>query len=406
MLSGLTLLTLACTLALAAPMGLFCLEVLLSLWPRRGEERTASGAVRTAVVIPAHDEQAVLGQTLATLSPTLGRHDRILVVADNCSDNTAQLARDCGAQAIERENRLQRGKGYALDYGLQQLAFDPPDVVVFLDADCQVQPNTVGVLAQAAHEAQRPVQGLNLCDPDADAGPLQAISGLAFRFKNLVRTTGLIRLGGNCYLTGTGMALPWSLVSTAKLASGNVVEDMQLAIDLALAGTPPLYVPEARVDSPLPKPAAAARTQRTRWEHGHLSTILHQCPRLFVLALRAMRWDLLLLSLDLAVPPLSLLMLTWTVVAGLALLSGVITSQWQPAALAAAEGLGLALAVLAGWWVHCRKQVRFRLLATAPLYALHKLPIYLAFLKRRQQSWVRTQRPSTTVTGETKQASL
>ena len=118
--------------------------------------------------------------------------------------------------------------------------------------------------------------GLNLCDPDPHGSVLQIVSGLAFRFKNLVRTLGLVRLAGLNHLTGTGMALPWSLVERVKLADGNVVEDMQLGIDLALAGTPPLFLPEARVDSPLPQQKAAATTQRTRWEHGHLKTLLTQ----------------------------------------------------------------------------------------------------------------------------------
>lgn len=403
MMFGLTLLTLSLTLALAAPMGLFCLEVLLSLWPRPSRVWDCDAAVRTAVLIPAHDEEAVLGATLETLLPTLGPQDRVLVVADNCTDNTAEIAAAYGAQVIEREHRSQRGKGFALDCGLKQLAADPPEVVVFLDADCEVRSNTVPILAAAAQRMQRPVQGLNLCDPEPDAGPLQAISGLAFRFKNLVRTIGLIRLGGNCYLTGTGMALPWSLVSTAKLASGNVVEDMQLGIDLALAGRPPLYVPEARVDSPLPQRAQAARTQRTRWEHGHLRTILRECPRLVMLALRNLRWDVLLLALDLSIPPLSLLMMTWGAVAALAIGSGFLTNDWRAASIAAIEGLGLSAAVFAGWLVHCRRQVRFGSLISAPLYALSKLPIYLTFLTRRQQKWVRTERPANVIAGKAKQ---
>src|SRR5204863_7573367 len=122
--------------------------------------------------------------------------------------------------------------------------------------------------------------------PDPRGGVLQMISGLAFRFKNLIRTLGLVRLAGLNHLTGTGMALPWRLAQRAKLAAGNVVEDMQLGIDLALAGQSPMFLPEARVDSPLPQQRAAARTQRTRWEHGHLKTILKQTPRLLGLAIK------------------------------------------------------------------------------------------------------------------------
>ena len=258
------------TLPLCLLVGMFCLEVLLSLWPRQAQsvaELTADR--RLTVLIPAHNEAAVIGATLRTLLPTIPAGCRVVVVADNCSDDTAAVARGCGAEAIERTNADCRGKGFALDFGIQHLAKEPPEAVVFLDADCCVSPDTVRLLGAEAVATQRPVQGLNLCDPDPAGGVLQFISGLAFRFKNLVRTLGLVRLAGLNYLTGTGMALPWKLVEQSKLASGNVVEDMQLGIDCALAGSPPQFLPEARVDSPLPQQrrGADAAHQVGAWAH-------------------------------------------------------------------------------------------------------------------------------------------
>src|SRR5207247_758976 len=156
---------------------------------------------------------------------------------------TAAIAQGCGAEVIERHNDQQRGKGFALEFGIRHLQASPPDAVIFLDADCRVAKDTVRLLAAAAIGSQRPVQGLNLCDPDPSGGVLQLVSGLAFRFKNLVRTAGLVRLAGLNHLSGTGMALPWSLAERMKL-DGNVVEDMQLGIELTLMGKPPLFLPE------------------------------------------------------------------------------------------------------------------------------------------------------------------
>jgi cellulose synthase/poly-beta-1,6-N-acetylglucosamine synthase-like glycosyltransferase len=380
-------------LVICLPAAMFCLEVLLALAPRR---RTAASSLpvdaRLAVLIPAHNEQAVIEATLRTLVPTMPANSRVLVVADNCSDATALIARQCGAEAVERHDAERRGKGFALDFGLRHVSQDPPDVVVFLDADCRVAADTVRLLGAAAVATQRPVQGLNLCDPDLGGSSLQIVSGLAFRFKNLVRTLGLVRLAGLSYLTGTGMALPWPLVATTKFADGNVVEDMQLGIDLALAGRSPLFLPEARVDSPLPQQRAAARTQRTRWEHGHLKTILSQSPRLLGLAVKHRRLDLFWLALDLSIPPLSLL------VTGLAAATIVAVIAWLCGASGAPLGMLLsafglvAAAVFAGWAAHCRQQVPLLALLAAPLYALAKLPIYLAFLVKRQRQWVRTER--------------
>jgi cellulose synthase/poly-beta-1,6-N-acetylglucosamine synthase-like glycosyltransferase len=393
----LDLVLLVVALALLVPLAMFCLEVALSLVPARQVAVMAGADIRRAVLIPAHNEEAVLAATLRTLRPTLGPRDRVLVVADNCTDNTAVIAHGLGAEVLVRFHALRRGKGYALDFGLQHLALDPPDAVVFLDADCRVAPHTVEWLGAAACQLQRPVQGLNLCDPDPRAGALQAVSGLAFRFKNLVRTLGLMRLAGMCHLTGTGMALPWSLAGKSKLADGNVVEDMQLGIDHALAGAAPLFLPQARVDSPLPQQRAAARTQRTRWEHGHLRTLLQQSPRLVRLAGQHCRPALLSLAADLAIPPLSLLMTLW--LAGLVLCAGGISlgASPLPATLLAAGGGCLALAIFAGWLAHCRAVVPLRALFTAPLYACAKLPIYVSFMWKRQQTWVRTERDASTV---------
>lgn len=366
-------------------------EVLAALWPWRSESPPLV-APRLVVLIPAHNEAEVLAGTLRTLLPTVPAGGRVLVVADNCRDATAAIARECGAEVIERSDSQRRGKGYALDFGLKHLAADPPEAVVFVDADCRVRPDTVLRLAAAAATTGRPVQGLNLCDPDPNGGSLQIVSGFAFRFKNLVRALGLSRLCGTTHLTGTGMALPWKLLQTVDLASGNLVEDMQLSIDLLLRGERTLFLPSARIDSPLPQQAAAARTQRTRWEHGQVRTFRREAPRLAWQGLIRGRWDLLCLAADLTAPPLALFvhsLLFWTVVSALAALCGA--SPW-PLAVLLAAGMVLALAVGLGWFAYCRREAPWRALAWAPVYALSKLPIYLGLLGRGKTEWVRTER--------------
>ena len=99
------------------------------------------------------------------------------------------------------------------------------------------------------------------------------------------------------------MALPWKVVGEAKLATANVVEDMQLGLDLVAAGTSPLFLAETVLTSPLPTQQIAIRSQRTRWEHGHLKMILAHVPRLFGKAISRCRLDLFWLAFDLAIPP-------------------------------------------------------------------------------------------------------
>jgi cellulose synthase/poly-beta-1,6-N-acetylglucosamine synthase-like glycosyltransferase len=71
---------------------------------------------RLAVVIPAHNEASVISSTLRSVVPQLGKADRLTVVADNCSDETAAIAATEGAEVITRRDLVRRGKGYALDH--------------------------------------------------------------------------------------------------------------------------------------------------------------------------------------------------------------------------------------------------------------------------------------------------
>ncbi len=120
---------------------------------------------------------------------------------------------------------------------------------------------------------QRPMQGVYLIDHPVNPGLKESVSAFAFKVKNLVRPLGLAQLGLPCLLTGTGVALLWSGMTTVNLSSGSIVEDMKLGFDLAIAGTPPALCPSVTVVRPLPPSDATAKVQRTRWEHGHLQLI-------------------------------------------------------------------------------------------------------------------------------------
>jgi hypothetical protein len=187
------------------------------------------------------------------------------------------------------------------------------------------------------------------------------------------------------------MAMPWSLTGTARL-DGNLVEDMQWGIDLTLAGHPPLFLPAARVNSPLAQTQQGANTQRTRWEHGHLKTILTQVPRLLWLAAKHRRWDLLCLACDLAIPPLSLLVATYFAMLLITVAVALATLQPAPAMVLLAVSPLFLLAIATGWFVHCRQVIPLGTLLVAPLYILRKLPLYGRFLWSRQLTWVRTER--------------
>ena len=146
--------------AILLPSMVLFAQVLLACLPARSPPAAGARRPRVAVLVPAHNEASIIASTLASVGPQMLAHDRLLVVADNCTDDTAQLARMAGAEVVERHNDALRGKGYALDFGVRHLAQDAPEVVIIVDADCQVGEGAIDLLARRCLETSRPVQAL------------------------------------------------------------------------------------------------------------------------------------------------------------------------------------------------------------------------------------------------------
>ncbi len=392
MIPALEVLLLLVAVLLVIPLAVLVVESLAALLPGRERPGVQTTRPRCAVLIPAHNEETGIGETVTALLSELQPEDRLIVVADNCSDRTVEAARARGAMVIERTDAVRRGKGFALDFGVRFLEQAPPEVVVLVDADCLVQPGTLDLLVRETKAQGRPIQAVYLLDQAVKGSPKDQLSGFAFQFKNLVRPLGLHRLGMPTLLTGTGIALPWPVIRDASLASGNIVEDMQLGIDLAVNGHPPRLCAAAHVRGELPVGRGAALTQRTRWEHGHLRTLFTQVPRLVRAAVRQRRLDLLGLALELSVPPLSMLFLLWAAAFCCSLGLWWFQGRSLPAILLSTGGLAALLAIFAVWIKFGRERLPLVSMLAAPLYMLWKIPIYLAFAFRPQKAWVRTER--------------
>lgn len=387
---------LLCLLAVPALLpALALLTLTLAALGRRADRPAAPAAraPRVAVLVPAHDESAYLLPTLHGLQAQLGPHDRLLVVADNCSDDTAALARAAGAEVIERHDPQHRGKGYALAFGVEHLRADPPEVVLVVDADCQLSDGAVAAVTRACHAAARPVQLLNLMSAPAGASLKLRVLEFAMVMKNLVRPLGTQRLGGVCHLMGTGMALPWVLMARARLASGHVAEDMQLGVELAKAGHGPMFLAQGRVSSRFVDDPTVARRQKARWEHGHLDTLRQELPALVRDAAHQRSRALAALALDLCIPPVALYFSLLAVLLAVTALAAAVWPAARPAAaLVAAGAAAFAVAIGIGWWHFGRPLLQARELLRLPLYALWKLPVYLAYAFGARSGWVRTQR--------------
>jgi cellulose synthase/poly-beta-1,6-N-acetylglucosamine synthase-like glycosyltransferase len=377
---------------LLLPSLLLATEIALSVSDRSKPATSTGPRASLAVVVPAHDEAPIIASTLRCIAAQLHLSDRLLVVADNCSDDTAAVAAAEGAEVIVRTDALRRGKGYALDFAVRRLAASPPAIVLVIDADCLVVGNAIEQLARLCTATGRPVQARYRLTAPKGAPPMSRLKEFACAVKNEARALGLHRIGLPCQLMGTGMAFPWSSMASARLATGQIVEDLQLGIELTRAGSAPLLCPAALVTSELPAAAEGLESQRARWEHGHLATIAREGPSLFFASLGKADWRGVALAADLMVPPLALLLLLiaaqWIASAVFYVATGALWPLW----LASAAALLLVFGVLLAWSRYGRQSLPLRALLLAPLYALAKTPLYLRFFRTRQQEWVRSRR--------------
>jgi cellulose synthase/poly-beta-1,6-N-acetylglucosamine synthase-like glycosyltransferase len=382
---------------LAIPTTVLCLEITAGLVRRQVPTNPGRDPCRRiAVLVPAHNEGVAIAATLEDIKAQLRAGDRLLVVADNCTDDTAAVARLSGAEVVDRQDSERIGKGYALDWGLRHLDKDPPDVLVMIDADCRLAEGSIARLTGACSMTGRPVQALYLMTVPDGSRINKQIAAFAWRVKNWVRPLGLGGLGLPCQMVGTGMAFPWPVIRTADLASGWIVEDLKLGLDLAAAGHPPLFCPSARVTSQFASSAWGADIQRSRWEHGHIMTILKLAPRILCIAIARANFSLLALTLDLAVPPLSLLALLLILmfaITGVAALLGVGSAALM---ISTACLVGFAMTVGLAWNSYGRDVLPARAISSVPFYILAKLGLYgqILFGKMTAQ-WIRTDRTKT-----------
>jgi cellulose synthase/poly-beta-1,6-N-acetylglucosamine synthase-like glycosyltransferase len=380
----------------ALPVAIFLLETIAAM--SAGERALAPPSSQTTrnrvgVLIPAHDEEDALPAMIPKIRPQLRDEDRLLVVADNCSDSTAVLAEGLGAEVVVRTDPANRGKGFALDRGIRHFAGDPPEIVVVIDADCTLSDFAIDRLAEMCRATNRPVQALDLMLSGPGATQVTRLREFAWRVKNEIRPRGLSSLGLPCQLMGTGMAFPWELIARANLATGALVEDLKLGLELAADGHPPVFCPAAVVSSEFPATGEGSRSQRLRWEQGHLRLIAAEIPGFLASAIRRRNVNLLVLALDAAVPPLSLLSMTvlfFLLLGAGAWRMGMGSTVFVISLMAI---IGLTMATIGCWLKVGRDLLPLTSVFSIAGAILTKIPFYCRILiQRNRHGWVRTDR--------------
>jgi cellulose synthase/poly-beta-1,6-N-acetylglucosamine synthase-like glycosyltransferase len=376
--------------AVSVPLLVFSIEVLLGLWGERPYDLIC-GEHRTCILIPAHNEEAIIKATLDRLHPLLPAHASILVVADNCNDRTAEIVRQQGFAVIERCNTDQRGKGFALAHGRDWLTKEPPQCVIVFDADCTTDAKSLEDLICVSTARAAVVQAAYAFEPDHSAAGKVQISNFALWVKNIVRQRGAHRLGGSAILTGTGMAFPWAVFAELPLATASIVEDLALTIDLTRAGKAPCFLNQAKVSS-VAAIETATLEQRSRWEHGFLDVARRQGLPILLGGIKRLDRKSMLLGLHLIVPPLALLFMV--ALAAAVILAGVggMTGYWFSFFMVLGF-LSLSLvSVLLAWLSGGHQWLKASAMVLLPMYLIWKIPVYLRYALGHTVTWVRTDR--------------
>lgn len=368
-------------------------------WPPRAPEAPAHPTLRFDFVVPAHDEALGIAATVKSLQqvaypPSLFR---VVVVADNCSDDTAAKAREAGAVVLERQNQQLRGKGYALAHAFERCLAEGADAVVVVDADTLVSKNLLSAYAARLSRGAVAVQAhYGVQNPNASWRT--RLMRIALSMFHQVRSIGRERLGVSAGLRGNGMCFRTTLLREVPHDAYSLVEDLEYGIRLGRKGFRVAYAWEADVLGEMVSGESASRSQRHRWEHGRAQMLQQHGWPLLRDALAQKSPLLFDLSMDVLVPPLSR-------VVGLAVLGALASAVlvWLTGHGVFASGaFGLALAsiglyVFAGW-LHSGTGLRGLVdLAMAPAYVAWKLALAFRAPKgQKSTEWVRTTREGET----------
>jgi hypothetical protein len=354
---------------------------------RRAPSAAAGSRLRFAVLVPARDEEASIAATLASLRGLEYPAERvqIFVVADNCADCTAAVAKAAGASVWERTGG-EDGKGAALAWGLERVEREV-DAVVIVDADCAAAPNLLAAVEGRLRDGAAAVQvAYGVANPDAS--PVAALRHASFALVNGVRPLGKTTLGLSAGLFGTGMAFTRELLARQPWTARSLAEDQEYHLALVAGGERVVFAAETCIISSMPTSLRRSRSQQLRWDAGRVALIRTWTPRLLRAGLRRRDVAQIHAALEPLVPPQSLLL-------ALNAAGCLLTVRARPAVrgLAVANAAGQAVFVLGGLAVTRAPASVWRALVFAPALATWKLGLLARlWLGRGPTTWVRTER--------------
>ncbi len=391
-LIGLTVVLSVFMAAQACLAGYLLFLTLAALGTRQHTLNATARSRRFAILIPAHNEEGVIERLLTALKQLEYPTDcvEICVVADNCDDATAAIARAHGARVYERFEDTRRAKGFALRWLLQQLQIEGRtfDAFVVIDADSVLDANFLRCM-NARLECGAEVIQAYYTVLNSNHSSVAGLRYAALAAVHYVRPLGRSRFGLSAGLKGNGMCFTASILERFAWVWFTLAEDVEFHLALVAEGIRVEFAPETWVKADMPVTLKQAQSQNARWERGRLQLVRQQVPRLVRAGLRRRSWLQVDAAVEQLIPPMSVPVALASVVIPAALLLG---AAWL--AIAAAVCLGVYMLHLLTALVLVRAPGGIYLaLGMAPLYIAWKLGLYArSLLGGRSTLWVRTAR--------------
>ncbi len=354
--------------------------------PARRSRSGNSSTFRLAVIVPAHNEEKLIATCVRSLLADPETTAQVFVVAHNCTDRTAELAAQSGAQVLQLNGP--GGKGVALDHGFNHALEIGADAVLVIDADSIVSKNLLASVTDAIRAGAQAVQ-TRYQVANTEANFRTRLSGLALLGMNVLRPRGRSRLGLSCGIFGNGFALSAATLARVPYTANSLVEDLEYHLRLIDARIAVEFLDHATVFGEMPENSAAASTQRARWEGGR--------------ALMRRQWTLPLLKASLLGRPrlieplLDLISLPLATQAMLLVLALLVPLSWVR--LYGVAGILIAiLYVIVAASLSDDPRATLKALAAAPGYLLWKIMMIprTRLASRKNATWVRTERNADT----------
>ncbi len=243
---------------------------------------------RFMAIIPAHNEEAVVGNLVESLKKQNYNKELydIYVIADNCTDNTAKVAKEAGAIVYERFNNTEKTKGYALDWFLAQKIEEnaPYDAFFVFDADNIVDKNFIKNMNKKLCQGEDVVQGYRDIKNPTDSW---ITAGYAIFYWTMHRFYHLARynLGLSPLLNGTGFMVRFDVIKPeGGLKTVTLTEDIEFSLKRIIKGKRLGWATDAIVYDEQPVGFKQSWSQRSRWTVGHMQCIKEYTKQLAVAA--------------------------------------------------------------------------------------------------------------------------